>query len=122
MIKQLQISHETKWQPNDFIAIEIHHLTIDENGVGNAEPKEVWNGKVIEINENNNITKVMLEKPLADGKFLQQTIPLKKCSSLMKQLNDGSTILVETYEPYYKPDADIRYLFGVIGGARDEQV
>ncbi len=122
MIKQLEISSETKWQTDDFIAMEIHHLTIDENGIGNAEPKEIWHGKVVEINETNNIVKVMLEKPLEDGKFLQQTIPLKKCSSLMKQMNDGATILVETYEPYYKPDAQIRYLFGVIGGARDERV
>jgi hypothetical protein len=120
-LKYFDLSLDTKWLPEDYLTLQLHNLSFDENGIGNVQSTATtYDCRVVEVDENGKISKAILQKKLDDEQYEQNTMPLKRVESLTNETEKG-IVTLETYSPLYKDEnPQQRYLFTVVSGARNE--
>lgn len=121
-LNHFDLTKPVEWKEGDYFACQKHDLAFDDAGIGKTTATDkLYDGRVLEVNENGRITKAILQEPgEEEGTFKQHTMPLKKTESIMKIDEKGVTAL-DTYEPFYVEEKpQLRYLFTIIAGARHE--
>lgn len=114
-------NEDVKWQPEDYLTLQLHDLKFDENGVGMVTSTDIkYDCRVVEVNESGKISRAIIQRQVAPEQYEQTTLPLRKVESLTSEI-DGKNVFLETYSPLYKDENPAqRYLFTVIAGARNE--